>query len=480
MIRDTIQAYKNKKPNSPEGRIVQRMDHLRDQLQNAFAIGLSEGGHNYQRGGKVNTTQMSGTKLSATKSRWFEKDKYFEKRVDQWAELSHGSYVKVGKLSENSPVVMVGMPAGVISYDVSKIRKNMADHNDYLNEDLLRRLPEIIADPIAISKYSDDTISVFGDVFVRKHPMMVGIVISRDRAGNSISKVRTYNLRSDANNLLTNDKVLYLNEDKKRTLKWFQACGIQVPLGGTKFGFINSIHNAPKKVNKKSVRYQINAAAREHLQAATGDMGADVDALKQLVSMLNKQTGMNRLKHGTLDAAASFLMRTAGARGDKQQLMRMLHEFYSYVGQTEGLSWEAIQQEARPIAEWLTDHMVRTKQMSEYAAEVLDTVRHSRIYLDDAQRKEVEYAFGSYGAYRSAMMGSVVLANDRSISLDTQWQEWAGMYPDVFDEDMNATDMPGELMNIVQRMRNSDTSELEFEYNRDFIIQDLTNRVYDS
>lgn len=75
----------------------------------------------------------------------------------------------------------------------------------------------------------------------------------------------------------------------------------------------------------------MNAAAQEHLQAATGDMGADVDALKQLVSMLNKQIGMNRLKHGTLDAAASVLMRTAGARGDKQQLVRMLHNFYTEV-----------------------------------------------------------------------------------------------------------------------------------------------------
>lgn len=59
MIRDTIQAYKNKKPNSPEGRIVQRMSHLQEQLQNAFAIGLSEGGHNYQRGGEVIADQSS-------------------------------------------------------------------------------------------------------------------------------------------------------------------------------------------------------------------------------------------------------------------------------------------------------------------------------------------------------------------------------------------------------------------------------------
>ena len=41
--------------------------------------------------------------------------------------------------------------------------------------------------------------------------------------------------------LITDDSVLYLDENKKRTRQWFQACGIQVPLGETKFGFIRSI-----------------------------------------------------------------------------------------------------------------------------------------------------------------------------------------------------------------------------------------------
>ena len=39
------------------------------------------------------------------------------------------------------------------------------------------------------------------------------------------------------------------NENKKRTQQWFQACGIQVPLGETKFGFIRSISQNNKKSN---------------------------------------------------------------------------------------------------------------------------------------------------------------------------------------------------------------------------------------
>ena len=104
-----------------------------------------------------------------------------------------------------------------------------------------------------ITQYSQsDTISVFGEHFIGKSPMMVGITISQDRAGNNISKVRTFNARRDVGQQITDASVLYLCEEKKRTQKWFQACGIQVPLGGTKLGFIRSIAQTSPKINTSS------------------------------------------------------------------------------------------------------------------------------------------------------------------------------------------------------------------------------------
>ena len=43
-----------------------------------------------------------------------------------------------------------------------------------------------------------------------------------------------------------------IHSNIKRTRQWFQACGIQVPLGGTKFGFIRSISRTYSNVNTKS------------------------------------------------------------------------------------------------------------------------------------------------------------------------------------------------------------------------------------
>lgn len=182
----------------------------------------------------------------------FVEDKYFRSQVNRWEDLKHGAYVNVGEIGGQSPLHLVGMPNGTIRFDVDKIKRNMTEHGDYLTVKLLNEIPGIIAHPVAISEFSaENTISVFGDVFVGNSPMMVGVTISKNRASNDISKVRTFNARKDVGNLINDESILYLDVNKRRTRQWFHACGIRVPLGGTKFGFMHSISRTYNNVNKK-------------------------------------------------------------------------------------------------------------------------------------------------------------------------------------------------------------------------------------
>lgn len=173
--------------------------------------------------------------------------------MNRWEDLKHGAYVNVGVIGGQSPLHLVGMPDGTIRFDVDKIKRNMTEHGDYLTVKLLNEIPGIIAHPVAISEFSaENTISVFGDVFVGNSPMMVGVTISKNRASNDISKVRTFNARKDVGKLINDESILYLDRNEKRTRQWFHACGIQVPLGGTKFGFIRSVSRTYSNVNTKS------------------------------------------------------------------------------------------------------------------------------------------------------------------------------------------------------------------------------------
>lgn len=206
-----------------------------------------------QRSTKPARAPPGGVVKTSRETDNFVEDKYFRYQIAKWNSLNQTGFIKVGKIGPDSPIHRVGMPLGVLRFDVSKLKKNMADHADYLTIELLNAIPEIISKPVAISEYAaENTISVFGDVFVGGSPMMVGITISKDRAGNDITKIRTYNARRDAGSLITDSSILYLDSDKKRTRKWFQACGINVPLGGSKFGFIRSISQSSPKVKTKT------------------------------------------------------------------------------------------------------------------------------------------------------------------------------------------------------------------------------------
>ena len=78
---------------------------------------------------------------------------------------------------------------------------------------------------------------------------MVGVVATRGRGENVVTKIRTVHAKGDIQKQITDDSILYLGENKKETNKWFQAQGQRVPMGGTKYDFIRSIPQLDGFVN---------------------------------------------------------------------------------------------------------------------------------------------------------------------------------------------------------------------------------------
>lgn len=169
--------------------------------------------------------------------------------MDKWSELSANSRVKVGRLREGSALALVGIPTSDMYFDVGKIRKAMEIHGDHLTAGVMKGIPDLLNDPIVITEYTGpdgtikNTVNVYGNLFIGGTPVVVGVVMHLDRSGqNVISNIRTVHARSDFAKQITDQSVLYLNEDKKRTRSWFHVCGnLNVPLDGTKYGLIRSI-----------------------------------------------------------------------------------------------------------------------------------------------------------------------------------------------------------------------------------------------
>lgn len=496
LIRDTIEAYRNVEPESPEGRMVLRMEELQTQIQDIFAAGLHEGGENYREGGKMNTAQEGGVKMQLRNANgkdvvWIERNLLKENTNNDPTHQFVADYIAthigdVYTIIESGQKVYIGqdLPG---EYTQSKYTQKVLKNNPNIIR-AKNRASTGLGEMIEIAtdrkwektNHTDNKDAKYG---MYRYKTRFGFPI-KDNSGKVVG-ANVYTAELLIRNASDGKKYLYdIVEIKKDTASssWLgqkAASAAGKPAGQKGNVSTSSIRNPEQKVNKNSLRYQKNEVAQAHLQEQNTSMTEDVEGLNQLVAAQRQRGREAQIRHGALDAAASNLIKLAGARGNKTELMDLLNDFYQYVGNGAELTWDGLREQAMPAVRWLMKHVVRSKQRSEYAQDILNTLRGSRISLDDIQKGEVAHLYGSFGAYRNTVMGSIILAND-GISLDSQWQEWAELYPDIFDAETNAADMPEELADIIYRMRNDNTSELEYEYNREFIEQDLVNRVYDS
>lgn len=227
-----------------------------------------------------------------------------------------------------------------------------------------------------------------------------------------------------------------------------------------------------------SVRNRVDGKAAEVLQKENEQLKTDVAKLKELLKLQKSVTGGKLVKDSSVEAAARVLKKQLNASGDTAELTGLLKDFYGYIASGKELSWEGVKEQARGAAQWLMEH--KKQERSEYAQDILSQIHGSRIYLDESQKAEAAYRFGSFNDYRKGLMGSITIANEANQSLDSFWHEMSSLYPDVFDEDTNSGDMPSKLADIIDRLRSSDTSMLEYEYSRELIEQDIIRQIYDS
>lgn len=221
-------------------------------------------------------------------------------------------------------------------------------------------------------------------------------------------------------------------------------------------------------------------ATRAALEKENGKLREDVSRLRELMRLQGKVTGGTVPKQSSVEAAAKYLNKYAGAKADVKELSRMLTDFYRFLATEKDYSWEDVKQRAMVIARYLQDNVQIKPQISEYARDVLREVRGAKITLDESQRAEVERLYGSYEAFRKAAFGNVTFVKEGGIPLDTMWKEWATLFPGTFDSEITASDQPQALIDAIDALRNSDTTVMEYAYNRDSIAQELAVAVYDS
>ena len=507
-LKNALIAYKDVKPDSPEGKMVAEMEDFRKEIMGIYTSALVDAGENFrENGGNKNTTREGGVKYSLNENA----------AVELHRALYDKSFNGEVLLRDVTPPIIVsqkGVRNLPMSMNASHIRENVFTEQEAkkmglrtgkginyhgLGEkfflkiiDGLDSVKEAYRGTKNASKQErSENYFLLISTFTDKNGDIINVPVYINEHGNvnnvflDVNKISTVfgrkNLREYIKRQVTNGDLVRIKNRSN------QASESNAPIARD-YGETAStriIRNEEPVVNNESQeifsdRDPTAEATRAALEKENGKLREDVSRLRELLRLQGKVTGGTVMKPSSVEAAARWLNKYAGAKADVKELSRMLNDFYRFIATDKDYAWEDVHQRAMVIAEYLQDNVQIKPQMSDYARDVLRDIRGIKITLDESQRAEVEYQYGSYEAFRKAAFGNVTFVKEGGIPLGSQWHEWASLYPGTFDSEITANNQPQALLDIIGAMRNSDTTVTEYAYNRESIAQDLAVAVYDS
>ena len=198
----------------------------------------------------------------------------------------------------------------------------------------------------------------------------------------------------------------------------------------------------------------------------------DVERLRQRNKLERSVTGGAVLNENQIDSVAAYLLRNADSAYSKEQLTAELKEIYKYL-QSEDVTWDTLMLKATDAASRIVAEKRERTVPNDYAKEILYVLRNTKVSLNEVQKAEAKYAYGKdwYKMY----FGRVLVTND-GIPLDSMWQEWSQMYPDVFDADMTDADMATAVLDAYDAVKAS--SEIVEAYDRAEMEREIAVEIY--
>lgn len=226
----------------------------------------------------------------------------------------------------------------------------------------------------------------------------------------------------------------------------------------------------------KDIRYSSrnNQESRvDRLVRKNEELKAEAEYLKQVVNVQKSGNKAHILDRSSVNAIGKGLMESVNAKGS--EFGKLLNDFYRALG-TEDMEYDAMQDRAGKLAEWLLEH--HQAERDGYAQDILDFLKKRRVSLSDGQIGDIEYTYGSLNDFKRAIKGSIILDQNAETSLNKLWQEAAAQFPDRFGADVTESNMPDGLAQIVGWANSAESSsEAEFQYYRAEQKADLTQKI---
>ena len=199
----------------------------------------------------------------------------------------------------------------------------------------------------------------------------------------------------------------------------------------------------------------------------------EIDRLNERLAIERKVTNGNYFNVNQLGAVAGHLRNISRSNMDKGKLMAELKKAYSFIAQSPNLTWEEVFSRCYHIADEMLADAKPEVMIDDYFKQILKQIRSARISLSESQKKEAANTFDKH--WNRYFFGRTTIT-DSGTPIESLWQEWSRMYPNIFEADISDGDMIGELYDIINRLQ--EASEVVIEYNKTEQTRWLANEIY--
>lgn len=482
-------------PDTASQKLLQELDSRGIPYQTYQAGNEEQRHHMVQDMEDIRFSQRSAAQFSR---REFDSEaKRFSDEIERWDSegRDQGQSFILGSTGE----ILQGL--GAIESDIymngDKITTIMQEHPEITLQEI-KQIPQILNDPVLILKSrnvgrtgQNTRMPLFGSVKGTNGQPVMAVFDLRPTEShfviNDMQKVTSaYTKTTDAVRFVQSSYVMYA--DKKRATSLLRSIGFQMPIELLQSGFTGSITYRQRSVNLYGENFSdvfvegtdtlYSQRSVAQLERENEQLRRDKEYLKELVKI--QRTGNKDVvpTRASVNSMAEALKKQNGVRGNTGELAQLLEAFYRYMGKGN-LDYTEMDRLVGKAADWIQEH--QTARRDPYAQEVLDWMKKRHVSLSQTQVDEIKYQYGSLREFQSAIKGSIIIDQKANTSLDQLWQEGASQFADQFDTDMNEGDMPGAFADLVERLKNSDSTETaEAKYYQPENYQDLMDQVYDT
>lgn len=407
---------------------------------------------------KTAQTQKTTEAKNGNGGKRYSIDPDFDGKLSAWDRAGRPEGERF-TLGSTGPVLQgLGAIESDIYMNGDKIHKILHDHPEMTLREI-RRIPEILEDPVLILKSrnagrgarGNSRVVLFGALKAQDgRPILCVLDLRPKERGfllNDMQKVTSaYTKDNNPRAFLQSSDVMFL--DKKRTTRLLSEIGFQTPISCNRSGYIGTIAYARDAVKLEGEPFsqvvELSGESGERL-SLTGENLLEAEARAKALEKENavlrervehfknqlRQTEVPTVDRAQVRKQARALAKRYQATVTVDELSARLQDLYDRMTQEKHMSWEAAYQEAKTIARDLAESAVTLNDglYQEYA-ELRSYLKKTPLRISEEESHDIP----DYNSWRKHYLGKVRIGKGKT-NVDQVYQELSQMWPELFPQE---------------------------------------------